>query len=88
MHHGVRRAIFSIGCSVSHQLYVNYLCFVSHFVEFILNCLIDVSINCRVAEKDWGADFRKLSAGSALVGLTLWLDHMQASSFFLLHPLM
>ncbi|GMN59011.1 hypothetical protein TIFTF001_028109 [Ficus carica] len=32
----------------------------------------------RVADKDWGADFRKLSAGSALVGLTLWLDHMQA----------
>ncbi|XP_019443430.1 PREDICTED: pentatricopeptide repeat-containing protein At3g18110, chloroplastic [Lupinus angustifolius] len=34
----------------------------------------------RVAEKDWGADFRKLSAGSALVGLTLWLDHMQDAS--------
>ncbi|PON99411.1 Pentatricopeptide repeat [Trema orientale] len=34
----------------------------------------------RVADKDWGADFRKLSAGSALVGLTLWLDYMQASS--------
>lgn len=33
----------------------------------------------RVADKDWGADFRKLSAGAALVGLTLWLDHMQAS---------
>lgn len=33
---------------------------------------------CRVAEQDWGADFRKLSAGAALVGLTLWLDHMQA----------
>lgn len=32
----------------------------------------------RVADKDWGADFRKLSAGAALVGLTLWLDHMQA----------
>ncbi|XP_058084417.1 pentatricopeptide repeat-containing protein At3g18110, chloroplastic isoform X2 [Magnolia sinica] len=31
----------------------------------------------RVADKDWGADFRKLSAGAALVGLTLWLDHMQ-----------
>lgn len=26
---------------------------------------------------DWGADFRKLSAGAALVGLTLWLDSMQ-----------
>jgi hypothetical protein len=37
---------------------------------------------CRVADKDWGADFRKLSAGSALIGLTLWLDHMQASSLF------
>ncbi|KAK9993925.1 hypothetical protein SO802_023628 [Lithocarpus litseifolius] len=34
----------------------------------------------RVAEKDWKADFRKLSAGSALVGLTLWLDHMQDAS--------
>lgn len=34
----------------------------------------------RVAEQDWGADFRKLSAGAALVGLTLWLDHMQDAS--------
>ncbi|KAI4383029.1 hypothetical protein MLD38_008911 [Melastoma candidum] len=34
----------------------------------------------RVAVKDWGADFRKLSAGAALVGLTLWLDHMQDAS--------
>ncbi|PIN03453.1 hypothetical protein CDL12_24019 [Handroanthus impetiginosus] len=34
----------------------------------------------RVADKDWGADFRKLSAGAALVGLTLWLDHMQDAS--------
>ncbi|KAL4557258.1 hypothetical protein LXL04_035431 [Taraxacum kok-saghyz] len=34
----------------------------------------------RVAEKDWGADFRKLSGGAALVGLTLWLDHMQDAS--------
>ncbi|KAA0059944.1 pentatricopeptide repeat-containing protein [Cucumis melo var. makuwa] len=34
----------------------------------------------RVADKDWGADFRKLSAGSALVALTLWLDHMQDAS--------
>lgn len=32
----------------------------------------------RVADKDWGADFRRLSAGAALVALTLWLDHMQA----------
>ena len=32
-----------------------------------------------MADKDWGADFRKLSAGAALVGLTLWLDHMQES---------
>ncbi|CAL9001273.1 unnamed protein product [Prunus brigantina] len=38
----------------------------------------------RVADKDWAADFRKLSAGSALVGLTLWLDQMQAT-LFLLH---
>ncbi|TVU12202.1 hypothetical protein EJB05_45835, partial [Eragrostis curvula] len=34
----------------------------------------------RVEEKDWGADFRMLSAGAALVGLTLWLDHMQDAS--------
>ncbi|KAJ4950326.1 hypothetical protein NE237_027158 [Protea cynaroides] len=34
----------------------------------------------RVSEKDWGADFRKLSPGAALVGLTLWLDHMQDAS--------
>ncbi|XP_072953760.1 pentatricopeptide repeat-containing protein At3g18110, chloroplastic isoform X1 [Typha angustifolia] len=34
----------------------------------------------RVADNDWGADFRKLSAGAALVGLTLWLDHMQDAS--------
>ncbi|ERM94798.1 pentatricopeptide repeat-containing protein At3g18110, chloroplastic isoform X1 [Amborella trichopoda] len=34
----------------------------------------------RVAEKNWGADFRKLSGGAALVGLTLWLDHMQDAS--------
>lgn len=45
--------------------------------------LLPVSINCRVAQKDWGADFRKLSAGSALVGLTLWLDHMQVNSLSL-----
>lgn len=37
---------------------------------------------CRVAEKDWGADFRKLSAGASLVGLTLWLDRMQVCSLF------
>lgn len=40
---------------------------------------IDGHIFCRVADKDWGADFRKLSAGAALVGLTLWLDHMQVN---------
>ncbi|KAG9452917.1 hypothetical protein H6P81_005821 [Aristolochia fimbriata] len=34
----------------------------------------------RVSEKDWGADFRKLSAGAALVALTLLLDHMQDAS--------
>ncbi|KAH7655386.1 HCP-like protein [Dioscorea alata] len=34
----------------------------------------------RVAEKDWGADFRKLSGGAALVALTLWLDLMQDAS--------
>ncbi|KAJ6289374.1 hypothetical protein OIU76_025234 [Salix suchowensis] len=34
----------------------------------------------RVADKSWGADFRKLSGGAALVGLTLWLDHMQDAS--------
>lgn len=37
---------------------------------------------CRVAERDWGADFRKLSAGAAFVGLTLWLDLMQAIFVF------
>ncbi|KAL0400487.1 UNVERIFIED_CONTAM: Pentatricopeptide repeat-containing protein, chloroplastic [Sesamum latifolium] len=30
-----------------------------------------------VANKDWEADFRKLSAGAALVRLTLWLDHIE-----------
>lgn len=34
----------------------------------------------RVADQDWGADFRKLSGGAALVSLTLWLDHMQDAS--------
>ncbi|KAJ4792736.1 Pentatricopeptide repeat-containing protein [Rhynchospora pubera] len=34
----------------------------------------------RVLERDWGADFRKMSGGAALVGLTLWLDHMQDAS--------
>ncbi|KAI4976399.1 hypothetical protein ZWY2020_050006 [Hordeum vulgare] len=34
----------------------------------------------RVIEKDWGADFRKLSAGAALVAVTLWLDQMQDAS--------
>lgn len=34
----------------------------------------------RVVEKDWGADFRKLSAGAALTALTLWLDQMQDAS--------
>ncbi|KAI3983876.1 hypothetical protein MKX01_011584 [Papaver californicum] len=34
----------------------------------------------RVSDKDWGADFRKLSPGAALVGLTLWLNHMQDAS--------
>ncbi|KAL5562785.1 hypothetical protein UlMin_032532 [Ulmus minor] len=37
----------------------------------------------RVADKDWGADFRKLSAGSALFALILWLDHMQYNNFSL-----
>ncbi|KAJ7519578.1 hypothetical protein O6H91_20G044800 [Diphasiastrum complanatum] len=31
----------------------------------------------RVQDKDWGADFRTLSPGAALVALTLWLDEMQ-----------
>ncbi|TXG48675.1 hypothetical protein EZV62_024550 [Acer yangbiense] len=52
--------------------------------SWIFQLAIKRSIYChdvfRVADKDWGADFRKLSGGSALVGLTLWLDHMQASS--------
>lgn len=34
----------------------------------------------RVDNKDWRADFRRLSAGAALVGLTLWMDHMQDAS--------
>ncbi|KAK8941881.1 Pentatricopeptide repeat-containing protein [Platanthera guangdongensis] len=34
----------------------------------------------RVADGDWGADFRKLSGGAALVALTLWLDYMQDAS--------
>ncbi|KAL6533423.1 hypothetical protein OROMI_027535 [Orobanche minor] len=34
-----------------------------------------------VADKDWVADLRKLAAGAALVGLTLWLDHMQGLKF-------
>ncbi|PKA54051.1 Pentatricopeptide repeat-containing protein [Apostasia shenzhenica] len=34
----------------------------------------------RVANRDWGADFRKLSGGAALVALTLWLDYMQDAS--------
>ncbi|KAG8076993.1 hypothetical protein GUJ93_ZPchr0006g44961 [Zizania palustris] len=34
----------------------------------------------RVEEKDWGADLRKLSAGAALIALTLWLDQMQDAS--------
>ncbi|KAL3524515.1 hypothetical protein ACH5RR_017349 [Cinchona calisaya] len=39
----------------------------------------------RVADKDWGADFRRLSAGASLVGLTLWLDHMQESLSFYIY---
>lgn len=34
----------------------------------------------RVADGDWGADFRKLSGGASLVALTLWLDYMQDAS--------
>ncbi|KAJ8505213.1 hypothetical protein OPV22_006099 [Ensete ventricosum] len=30
-----------------------------------------------ISQKDWGADFRMMSAGAAHVGLTLWLDLMQ-----------
>eukprot|EP00252_Welwitschia_mirabilis_P026857 TRINITY_DN8970_c0_g1_i1.p1 TRINITY_DN8970_c0_g1~~TRINITY_DN8970_c0_g1_i1.p1 ORF type:complete len:1064 (+),score=229.75 TRINITY_DN8970_c0_g1_i1:447-3194(+) len=33
-----------------------------------------------VKNKNWGADFRGLSSGAALVGLTLWLDLMQDAS--------
>lgn len=63
-----------------------------HFASFTavrihlhFHCFADyLSSCCRVADKDWGADFRKLSAGAALVGLTLWLDHMQASFLFFL----
>ncbi|XP_058206345.1 pentatricopeptide repeat-containing protein At3g18110, chloroplastic [Rhododendron vialii] len=52
--------------------------------SWVFQLAIRRSIYChdvfRVADKDWGADFRKLSAGAALVGLTLWLDHMQDAS--------
>lgn len=34
----------------------------------------------RVEDKNWDADFQRLSAGAALVGLTLWMDHMQDAS--------
>jgi hypothetical protein len=37
-------------------------------------------VNDRVIEKDWGADVRMLSAGAALIALTLWLDHMQVGA--------
>ncbi|KAF6168905.1 hypothetical protein GIB67_038402 [Kingdonia uniflora] len=52
----------------------------------LLNVLRETGFDLpiRVAEKDWGADFRKMSPGAALVGLTLWLDHMQARLFSLL----
>lgn len=38
------------------------------------------STMARVQVKNWGADFRRLSAGAALVALTLWLDQMQDAS--------
>lgn len=53
------------------------LCFWLHYLGCTLKPLC-----CRVADKDWGADFRKLSGGAALVALTLWLDHMQVSCTF------
>lgn len=34
----------------------------------------------RVEDKNWCADFQRLSAGAALVGVTLWMDHMQDAS--------
>lgn len=49
------------------------------FVRFLQVNSIKFDLSYRVADKDWGADFRKLSAGAALVGLTLWLDLMQAN---------
>nr|CAB3467360.1 unnamed protein product [Digitaria exilis] len=49
-----------------------------NFDRTIQDCGFDLPIS--VVEKDWGADFRKMSAGAALVGLTLWLDHMQDAS--------
>lgn len=44
-----------------------------------LICFFHVN-DFRVIEKDWGADFRKLSAAAALVALTLWLDQMQVGA--------
>ncbi|RVW41760.1 Pentatricopeptide repeat-containing protein, chloroplastic [Vitis vinifera] len=41
----------------------------------------------RVAEKDWGADFRKMSAGSALVGLTCGLTTCRQDASLQGYPL-
>lgn len=48
-----------------------------YFSQTYFSLIVETISLHRVAERDWGADFRKLSAGAALVGLTLWLDHMQ-----------
>ena len=62
---------FHIVCAITVICFFSFL----NFHGFAHN-----SSSFRVGVKDWGADFRKLSAGAALGGLTLWLDHMQASS--------
>lgn len=60
------------------------MCHDSFYIRFLQFASVRFNLPCRVADKDWGADFRKLSAGAALVGLTLWLDHMQAKLLFFL----
>ncbi|XP_022718545.1 pentatricopeptide repeat-containing protein At3g18110, chloroplastic-like isoform X2 [Durio zibethinus] len=72
------------GLEVDHRIWTCFIRAASlsqHTSEAIilLNALRDAGFDLpiRVAVKDWGADFRKLSAGSSLVALTLWLDHMQ-----------
>ncbi|XP_002967971.2 pentatricopeptide repeat-containing protein At3g18110, chloroplastic [Selaginella moellendorffii] len=41
---------------------------------------IYTQVLARVKDRNWGADFRRLSPGAALVALILWLDQMQDAS--------